>query len=183
MEESTLRCLLSDLITYLPAKLLPALTGFITAPILTRLFAPAVYADYALAVGLSGLLYALAISGLASTPIRFLPVYTKQRRLPVFFVTLGTLIGLMVLGTSVVTLIVLRLLQPRLPGQLYPLLQISVLLFGVQALVNVLLDGARAQERSRLYTTFDLLTRYGALGLGLLLVMGFGMGIDGLLWG
>jgi O-antigen/teichoic acid export membrane protein len=176
---------LKDMLTYLPSKLLPALTGFITAPILTRLFLPAEYGYYALAVGAYDLLFALACSGLASVPNRFYPAYKAESKLGVFFASLSLPTGVAIAVTSILSFLALFVLgsQGFLPPVLYSLLLISVLIFVVYSIFTMLMEVVRIQERGRLYTVFELFTRYGGFGLGLLLVIGFDFQVEGLLWG
>jgi len=171
------------MLTYLPTRLLPALTGFITAPILTRLFLPAEYGDYALALGVSDLLFALACSGLGSVPIRFFPAYKTEPELSVFFATLSGSVGMVITAASMVSFSALFLLRGGLPATLYSLLRISILIFIAESIYIIFRGVMRAQERSRSYTVFELLTRYGGLGVGLLLVVVFGLKVEGLLWG
>ncbi|MHB0858714.1 MAG: oligosaccharide flippase family protein [Anaerolineae bacterium] len=70
-----------------------------------------------------------------------------------------------------------------MPADLYPLLFLSILIFVSQSAFLVLLGTVRAQGKSEIYTAFELIVRYGTLGLGLLLVIVFKMGVAGLLWG
>jgi len=174
---------MKDLVAYLPSKLLPALTGFITAPILTRLLTTTEFGNYALAVGFYEFLFALTCSGLGAGAVRFFPAYKKEGRLGLFFSTLGTSVGVAIAGGFAVSLLILTLLRGSLPPDLHSLLFISVLIFSVQAAYIVFMQVVRAQERSKLYTTFELLANYGGLGLGLLLLYKLDWGVAGLLWG
>jgi len=172
-----------DMLIYLPAKFLPALTGFITAPILTRLFVPAEYGYYALATGVYDFLFALACSGLASVPIRFFPAYKEKSELDVFFASLGVPTGIVIAVASALSFSAVFMLRGHLPPVLSPLLLISILIFAAHSIFTMLMDVVRVQERSGIYTVFDLLRRYGGLGLGLLLVIVFDFQVEGLLWG
>lgn len=172
-----------DMLTYAPAKLLPVLTGFITAPILTRLFLPAQYGNWALATGVVDLLFALSVSGYGAGAIRFYAAYKKQGRLNTFFSVLGGSLGSAVLVASSLSLLVLILLPELFPSDLYPLLFVSIAMFVAQAVYSIFMEVARAEEQSGLYTVLQILTNYGGLGLGLLLVMVVGLGVNGLMWG
>jgi O-antigen/teichoic acid export membrane protein len=79
--------------------------------------------------------------------------------------------------------IVLFLLRNILPQDIFPLLVISLGVFAGQAVFLVLMHTVQAEMRSGVYTLFELLDRYGSLGLGLLLIIGLGFSIEGLLWG
>jgi O-antigen/teichoic acid export membrane protein len=172
-----------DIVAYLPSRLLPALTAFITTPIVTRLFAPAEYANYALALGVSELLVALASSGFGSAVVRFLPQYEMRAALGVFYTTLSVCLAALVSAVGLISFAGLALFRGQIDPTLYPLLIIGVITFVAQSGFNVFTSAARAQQRGVLYTVFQLLYRYGSLGLGLLLVLVFGFQVDGLLWG
>jgi O-antigen/teichoic acid export membrane protein len=174
---------IQDLAIYLPSKMLPALTALITVPILTHLLTPLEFGSYALAVGVYEFLFALTCSGLGAAAVRFYPAYHVKDQLGAFFAALGGLLLLAVAAGCLGALVLLTWLGASLPDDLLPLLYISVLIFAVQAPHAVLMQVARAQERSRLYTSFDLLTNYSGLALGLLLLAIFGWGVPGLLWG
>lgn len=178
-----LKAFLKDIMLYLPSKLLPALTGFITAPILSRLFLPEEYADYALARGIAEFLFAMACSGIASVPIRFLPAHKSESEVSTFFTTLGVSVGVLVLGAGALGVIALLLLQPYLPAGLYSLMLLSVGIFMGESVFQVFMGTVQSQMRSGIYTFFELLNRYGSLGLGLLLILGYGFAIEGLLLG
>lgn len=174
---------LKDLLTYLPAKLLPALTAFITVPIVTRLLTPAEYGDYALAIGVSDFLFAMTCSGLGAGAVRFYAAYQAADRLGAFFKTLGVALLIAIGSGGLMALIVLAIIGRTLSDALLPLMVVSILVFVVQAIYIVLMQVVRAQERSRLYTAFELLTGYGSLIIGLLLLIALDWGASGLLWG
>lgn len=178
-----IRTFVKDLAAYLPSRLLPALTAFITTPILTRLFLPVEYGYWALASAFSEFLVALACSGFGSAAIRFFPAYKAKSESGVFFATLGVFIGTVIAAVSALAFSTLFLLRRYLPTILYPLLRISILIFIVRGILTVSLAVVRAQERSLSYTAYVLLNRYGSLGLGILLVVVFDFGVEGLLWG
>ncbi len=178
-----MRRLIKNLAIYAPSQFLPALTAFVTTPILTRLFLPAEYGDWSIALSAIAFLVALAGSGLGSASIRFYPSYKSKSTLNIFFGTIGVSIGAaitVVAGASVLTLVLLR---QFLPAALVRLLPLVILIFVAQSIVGIAMAVVRAQGRSGLYTSFQLATNYGGLGLGLLLVAVFGFRVEGLLWG
>ena len=177
------KAFLRQLFGYLPSKVIPALAGFVITPIVTRLFLPAEYGYWALAGGVSDFLYALACSGIGAATVRFFATYKARARLDVFFSTLGVTIGTAVIPASLISFAVLLSLRSHLTSVLYTLILISILTFAARAVFTILMNVAVAQERSGLYTAFELLTRYGGIGLGLALVIAFGLRVDGLMWG
>ena len=168
---------------YFPALALPALTGFISVPILTRLFTPAEYGLWALADGLSDFLLVFGILSLGASVIRFFPAFDVSSELPNFFAALVVTVGGVSSVFIVIALFLLFLLRSSIPEELFSLLVISLLIFAVQSLFRTFMPVLRAKHKSGFYTVFELTTRYGSLGLGLLLVIMFGFRVDGLLWG
>lgn len=178
-----LKKFVKDLAVYSPSQFLPALTAFITTPILTRLFLPAEYGFWALAASVSSFLVALAVSGLGSGVIRFYPSYKVKSRLDVFFATLGASVGTVIAVVASFSFLTLFLLRELLPSALYPLLPLAILIFVAQSIFTVFIAVMRAQGRSGSFTSFQLIANYGGLVVGLLLIAVLGFRVDGLLWG
>ncbi len=178
-----LKSFLRDMLTYMPTKVLPAMTGLITTPILTRLFLPDEYGDWALAVGVADFLFAFAISGIGTAALRFFPAYKTKSELNVFFTNLLSMTGLAVGLVSTLSVLALFLLRSRLPGTLYPLLLISVTVFAFHSFFAILSEVLRVQNKSSLFTRLNLLNYYGSLGLGLVMVIAFGLRVEALMYG
>lgn len=179
----TTKTFVTDMVTYLPSKLLPALTGLITVPILTHLFSPSAFGDYVLALGVSDFMFALSCSGFGSAALRFFPEYKAKSELRGFFASLSLSMGMVMACVVAISLTALFVLKPYVAPTLYPLFLISIFIYVAQSIFVIASDLTRAQERSRLYTFFQLVTRYGGLGLGLSLVIFFDLHVEGLLWG
>jgi O-antigen/teichoic acid export membrane protein len=178
-----LRKFIEDMGKYAPAQFLPALTALITTPILTRLFPPSEYGYWALAMSVSAFLVALVVSGFGSAVLRFYPMYKAKSTLNVFFASLVFSNAVILVFVTGVAFLTLFLLRKNLPPLLFQLLPITILIFVTQSIFTVFISVMRAKEHSGSYTTFQLFVYYGGLGLGLLLVIVFGLRVDGLLWG
>lgn len=178
-----LRTFIRDLIGYFPSMALPALTGFISIPILTRIFPPSEFALWALADGLSEFLLLMGILGIGAAVIRFLPAYDEKSQTSRFLASLTVTAGIVSLVLVLASLILVLLLRGVIADKLLTLLVISILIFALQSLFRAHMPVLRAQHRSGLYTIFELTERYGSLGFGLILVIAFGLGVEGLLWG
>lgn len=178
-----LRKFVKDIAIYAPSQFLPALTAFITTPILTRLFLPAEYGYWAMAASISAFLVALAVSGFGSAMIRFYPAYKAKSTLGAFFATMSVFVGAIVLVVAVASFLTLFLIKGILPPALVHLLPLVILIFVVESLFTIFVAAIRAEGRSGLFTTFQLISKYGGIGIGLLLVVSFGFRVDGLLWG
>lgn len=173
----------AKILLYLPSQLLPAITAFITTPILTRLFLPAEYGNWAQAVNISTFLSTLAVSGFGSAVVRYYSIYKGKSTLNIFFATLFVFTGaiiIVVLGLCILSLLIFKKFMPTSIFQNMPLI---ILIFVGQSIFSVFIAVLRAQERSGLYTTFQLLLYYSGLGIGFILVIIYGLRIEGLLWG
>ncbi len=172
-----------DLLTYLPAKVLPAITAVITVPIFTRLFLPDEYGNYMLAFGIAEFLYAIAVTGLASSAMRFYASYDIKSDLSKYFSSMfASTAALSTLAAGIAAL-VLVLFRDRISPELYPMLWIAIVLFVVESWFNILMQILRAQERGKWYTAFELFNRYGTVAISLIMVLLFSIGAVALLWG
>jgi O-antigen/teichoic acid export membrane protein len=178
-----LKKFVKDLAVYSPSQFLPALTAFITTPILTRLFPPAEFGYWALAESIYAFLVALAVAGIGSAVIRFYPIYRTESNLQAFFAALGVSVGTVITIVVGISFLALFLLKGILSPKLVQLLPLVILIFIAQGIFTAFISVVRAQKRSGLFTSFHLIMYYGSLGLGLLLGVGFGLRVKGLLWG
>jgi O-antigen/teichoic acid export membrane protein len=180
--KSMIRDFIKDLLKYLPANVVPAILGFVAIPILTRLFAPADYGNYALVMATVSIL-ALIIGWLNTSIIRFHPAYERDGKLGAFYSSVIKLLLITTAVVAVVFLIVVVLLKSHMSTQLYNLMLIGALLFVLMASFQVLQQFLRARRELYWYTGFSTWRSVAALGLGIALVMGFRFGVEGLLWG
>lgn len=178
-----LKDFLGKLAKYLPSKVLPAISGFITLPIITHLFAPAIYGKYVIAFSLCEFLIAGTVSGLAASVLRFYVDYRSRSALARFLTAINANLVLTVGITFSLVFVGFYLFRRDLDPLVYRLLRIALFVYVLRATSNVYLEVQRAREAAGVYTTFSLLFRYGSLGIGLALVLGIGVGVEGLLWG
>lgn len=175
--------LLVDLLKYAPSVLLPRLTGLITVPIVTRLFAPEIYGKYALAIAVISLLSAMS-SGFGAALIRFLPANegSDQDRSR-FLSTLFILTGISVVIISLISFLALELVATGMQKDLIYLVEIGLISYALNVAFLIFTNFLRSRRKAGTYSILQLLQGYGSLGIGLLLVITLGMGIQGLLWG
>lgn len=178
-----IKTFIKDMLTYLPTKLLPALTSLITTPIFTRLFLPDEYGDWALATSLTAFLYAFSMSGVGAAVLRFFPAYKAKSDLNTFFTNLLVLIGLIVVVIGSISVLVLVIINPQVDQALFPLLIIAILVFAINSFYSIIMEVLRVQGKSGLYTRFNLINFYCSLLLGLTLVFIFDLGVEGLMYG
>jgi O-antigen/teichoic acid export membrane protein len=180
---SVIKRFVKDLAIYAPSQFLPALTALITTPLLTRLLAPAEYGYWAQASSISAFLVALAVSGIGSAALRFYRTYEARSTVTTFFASIGVSVAAIITVIAGLGFLSLFLLRGMLPSWLVQLLPLVILIFVANSVFTVFIAVIRAQGRSGLYSVFQLLSNYGGLGIGLLLVAKFGFRVEGLLWG
>ena len=178
-----LRKFVKDLAIYAPSQFLPALTVFITTPILTRLFPPAEYGYWALAASVSAFLVSVAASGFGSAVLRFYPAYKARATLNIFFATVGVSAGSAITVVAAFSFLTLLLFKEHIPPALYPLLPLVIMIFIAESIFTIFTAVMRAQGRSGSFTSFQLFIRYGSFAVGILLILVLGLRVEGLLWG
>jgi O-antigen/teichoic acid export membrane protein len=174
--------LLTDMLKYLPAQIVPGLIGLVSMPIVTRLFLPAEYGHYSLATATVMVLSTL-FGWLPTSVIRFYPTYARQDRLGIFHTTLMKLAALALVGPTVLYYVVLLVLRSRMPDRLWFLLLLGGFLFPATCLFNLLQYVLRSQRLAGRYSAFGVWQSGAAFGLALVLIFGFRLGIDSLLVG
>jgi len=172
-----------DLLKYLPGKALPALAGFITVPIYTRLFSPDQFGNYILALAAAEFLLLATITGIGQGAVRFFSAYQGRSDLPSYFAVMFGSAGLIALLAAAASAGLLVMFRSLIPSDLYPLLWAALALFVASACFTMLMEVLRGQEQSGWYSFFWTSQHYGAVIFGLILVLVFRMGIGGLIWG
>jgi O-antigen/teichoic acid export membrane protein len=146
---------IKDLVKYLPAQVVPAIVGFFSIPIITRLFLPADYGNYALVLATVAILYAIA-GWLSMSIIRFHPVYEREGELKEFYGIVIKLLLISVIVLSFIFIAILFLSQTYISNNLYHLMRIGVLVFILTAIFNVLLQFLRAKRQVSWYSAFSV---------------------------
>jgi len=174
--------LIKDVGVYLPAQIVPAVVGLISIPIITRLFSPEEYGNYILVTATVGVLSAI-IGWLPMSIIRFYPVYERDGKLDEFY---GNIIKLTIISILVASLIasgILVILKPHISMKLYSLMWIGILVFMLTSGLGVLLQFLRAKRQVSWYSGFTIWNSIAAISFGILLIMAFHFGVNGLLLG
>jgi O-antigen/teichoic acid export membrane protein len=176
------RGFLPDLAKYLPSHLIPSLIGLVSVPVITSLFLPEDYGNYNLVIVTVSILTTL--SGWAVMSVqRFHPLCKEKGTLPelrssILFALSATLL---IVGLTVALGIVLA--APLLDESIKNLMLVGIVLFVLSAVFAVLQSFLRARRRAGWYSAFSVMDSTARLAIGVLLVAGFGLGVEGLLWG
>ncbi|MBA7484893.1 hypothetical protein ES707_20424 [subsurface metagenome] len=75
--------LVKDIVKHLPSKIVPGIVGFISVPIVTRLFSPDEFGNYSLVLTTVSVLV-LLILWFSMSVIRFFPIFEKEKSLLLF---------------------------------------------------------------------------------------------------
>lgn len=174
--------LLKDMVKYLPAQVVPGIVGFISIPIITHLFPPGEYGNYILVMGTISM-FSTIVGWLSLSIIRFYPAYERDKKLDEFYGTVLKMTFISILVFSFIFSILLLVLKSYISARLYPLMWIGVLLFILTSCFLLLLEFLRAKRQISWYGGFKIWNCIAAIGFGILLVIAFHFGVDGLLWG
>lgn len=174
--------LIKDMTKYLPSIIAPAIVGLIAIPIITRLFSPADYGNYILVTTTVSLISSIAIGWLDSIN-RFFPVYEVKARLGEFYNTTLIFTIISIVGMSLLFLSVLFLIKDDISTKLSSLMRLGVLMFITTSCFQVLRSFLRVKRQVVWYSYFTVWHSMAGLGIGLVLVFLFHLGIEGLLWG
>lgn len=172
-----------DTAQYFPALLIPAIISLFAIPIITRLFPPDTYGKYTLTIVTLSYLQAFSISAISLSIVRFFPIYQQKKETSKF--KLNLIIQTLILSVliSALFLLVLSFLSPHISQDISYLMRVGILLFISTGFVSVLNTLLRSQFRAGWYTFSNIWISAVGTGLGLILVIIFHFGIDGLLWG
>ena len=182
IKKDMIKDLLKDMSKYLPAQIVPGIVGFISIPIVTRLFSPGDYGSYSLVLATVAILSTL-VGWLSMSIIRFYPVFKREGKLDYFYGNVIKLFFISILIISVIFCAALLTMKQLLPNQLYKLMYIGLMLFVLTSLFNTLQHFLRSKRQVAWYSTFAIWKSIASIGLGLLLIIVFNFSIDGLLWG
>lgn len=177
-----IKSFLQDTAKYVPAQILPAIVGFLSIPIITRIFLPQDYGNYSLVTATVAVLTTL-IGWLPVSIIRFYPVYERDNKLVFFYWNILKLCFISIIAITFIFLIFLFFIKTHLSSKLCELMIIGIGVFIVTAIFNVLQYFLRSMRLVGWYSLFAIWRSIVGIGLALGLIFLFGFGIKSLLWG
>lgn len=174
--------LLGDILKYLPSQITPAIIGLFSIPIVTRLFPPSDFGNYVLVLATVSILNAF-VGWISTSIIRFYPAHERDSKLAEFYSTTVTYLFASVAILAIMFVVIVVIFKRNISPGLYNLMLIGVVTFIMSALFQAFQDLLRVRRALQWYTLFSIWNSIGYLGIGLLLILGFGAGIEGLLLG
>jgi len=169
-----------DLLLYLPALVVPALLGFVSLSVFTRILSVEQYGQYALVMSTVAIL-SILLGWLHMAFIRFYPSVPEHDISVLLRTSFWTQI---VCGGCLMALAVgvLHFLWAT-NSPLQRLMQIGFVIFCSQTTFNLLARVLQSRRLPGFYSLFVVLEKCVGLGTGVLLAVGFGWGAAGVLWG
>lgn len=177
-----IRDLFKDMTKYLPAQIVPGIVGFISIPIITRLFPPGDYGNYVLVIAIVNV-FSIMVGWLSMSIIRFYPAYERDKKLNEFYANIIKLTIISILFLSLSFSTILLIIKSYISANMYSLIRVGILVFILTSGFGVLQHFLRAKRQVDWYSGFTVWKSIGTLSIGIALIMIFHLGIDGLLWG
>jgi len=174
--------LFKDMAEYFPSMAIPAIVGILALPIVTHLFPPADYGNYVLVIATVSILSTL-VGWVSMSVVRFYPAYEKEGKTAEFTELTIKLTFLSIFVILVFSLCILLPLKGYIPENLYHLFGIGIIVFLFTSCFDVLLTFLRIKRRIKWYSGFFIWKSITALVFGVLFVILFHLGVEGLLWG
>ena len=171
-----------DIIKYFPSQIAPALAGFISIPIITRIFLPDSYGYYQLVMGIVGAL-SILVYWVASSLTRFYSVYERDGKLDILNATLLRCFFITLSIVAFLFFMAVQIFHNRLSPELYKLMLIGDLVFIAASSFSFGLEFLRIKRLAGYYSSFSTWKAAGSLGLGILMIYAFNTGIEALFYG
>ena len=177
-----IRDLVKDIVRYFPTKIVPAIVGFISVPVLTRLFLPDDYGNYALVLTTVNI-FSILNAWLSMAVIRFLPLYQEEGKQEEFIATTVQTSLISVLTVSFLFLGMAYIFRFRVDVGLMTMLYIGIGMFAVSSFTNILQHFLRAERKVYRYSIFAVWYSVMNLVFGLFFIKVCQVGIQGMLYG
>jgi len=174
--------LVKDMFKYLPAQVIPGLVGFVSIPIITRLFPPGDYGNYSLVLA-TVLILTTLMDWLSMSIIRFFPAYAREDRLPFFLGHVVKLTGISLLAILLLAGGLYLGLARFVSSDLDVLLRAGLAVFLFTSIFNICQNVLRTRRQVGWFSGFIVTKSIAGFGLGLGFVHFLATGIEGFFYG
>jgi O-antigen/teichoic acid export membrane protein len=181
-EQPSIKKFIKNFTKYSPSAVIPALIGFLTIPLLTKLFDPSQYGNYVLAMVVVSFLVSIIGSLWGSSAKRFYIVYKNNNLLNSFYDNIVVVSTLSIFLVLIVFFTLLQLNKDIINNNLYYLLLVGILFAAFSSFITILLNLLIAKEKASFYSFFTVFQSFGIF-LGLVLIYKLRIGISGIIWG
>lgn len=179
--KNVLRSILEDSVKYIPSQIFPAIFGFLSLSIYTRVFSPIEYGKYMLITATVDIIGTLVYSWLNQANLRFFSYCKKENKLEIFsstsFFSLIVMLGI----SSIVLFIISK--YPIFPQSIKGYLKFIVCLLFSTGLFETLMTILRADRNPKAISLLRSMSSALYLIISLLLVFYLKIGISSILVG
>lgn len=157
-----------DTLLYIPAKLFPALFGFLGLTIYTRVFSPAEFGTYSLIMATIGIIGVFAYAWIDQSNLRFFQPYKNSHELNTFFSTSFILLFGTLISLSIILFVLARL--SILPSDV---IKYIVLLIGViftSSLFETIMNILVSDRKPKIYSAIRNFSVISYLSISLWLI-------------
>lgn len=173
---------IKDMVKYVPAQVVPGIVGFISIPIITRLFPPADYGSYSLVMATVAVLTTL-LGWLPISIIRFYPAFEKDKKLDIFYGNIVKLGGISMLVVTAIFCLILFSAKAYFSPNLYLLMYVGIGVFCATAIFNAFQYVLASKREVGWYSRFAVWKSITGFGFGLSLMLLFKLNVEALLLG
>jgi O-antigen/teichoic acid export membrane protein len=150
---------------YLPANILQGIIGFATLMVFTRVLTPEAYGQYALAFGLSSLVYTLVFTWMEAAMARFFIAEARDdAEAPTLYGTVYRCFAAVAVAFAVIATVVL-LVWPS-TGSLKTAIALALMTLIPRSLIRLVQEQRRAEGRVGAASIVDMVQTAGGFGLG-----------------
>lgn len=173
---------LSDLLKYSLIRIAPGIIGFVSIPIITKLFSPHGYGNYSLVIA-TIMIFETLFGWLPMSIIRFYPAFERDKKLDLFYSTVIKVGFISIFFITGVFSILLFSRKIYFSQELFSLLSLGIGVFIVNAIYYMLQSLLRTKRELNWYGGAIVWKNIGSLGIALILIFSLERKLDYLLWG
>jgi len=182
MKSLTVKDFVKDAVGYLPSQVVPAIVGFVSISIITRLFLPAEYGNYSLVMSTVAVLLTVT-NWLPLSVNRFYSAFQRDGKLTLFYGNVLQLSLISVVALALGFYLILLAARSCMAETLYRLMVVGIGCFALTSVFAVLNFFLRMQRKAGWYSGFVVWRSITAFLFGLSLVYLLKMNVEGLLYG
>lgn len=165
-----------DTLYYVPARIIPALVGFLGITVYTRLLNPNEYGLYILVMSTVSMVYAFGFNWIGYVVWRYFEKYKNGNNLFEFLSSVFTVVGVVFSAIALLWYTMTILLNGYTESHFAYLLRIGIVVLGVQIGLSLILEVLRISRQSKRYSLYSSIAASGTLllAIGFLYILEYG---------
>jgi len=170
-----------DVFRYIPSRIIPALGGFVSIAIFTRLLGPKGYGLYTLVMATVSMLSVVFV-WINKPIIRYFEQYKSKNDFSIFISTSITSIIFLFFVITLIWYVLIAIFKGHIDKDFAYLLKIGALVLIAQVGFSFVLTILRAERKSLRYSLYSSINTIGKLSLAICLLWFFSLGPQSILW-